>query len=476
MGYLLTARASHRQRDPFVYQWLGLFLATWGILVAIITFCNRSLDWEVVRVLGLVLLGIYSALGVPALVLRQLASDAQIHAGLRDRGCSEEVLGTLLRPRQMLDQIAMHSTVQVCKQLIPMAVGILVSFLICEPQRPDWLLKIVLGLVVGVPATTFASSYLGQQLVIFQVNSAAFTMESGLTCATCVPALATACLAIVALLVGNSGWFVLGFALYALAGVTWSRELAARGMEALPQLRLGWSRLQRRLLGARNRFVPAWGNNPVVIRERTREARHVPFQWLGSLFYHLPLTAILLLLVRWVPLQGQPEMVRAVLFLAFWLQLGWSSKRSGKAIVSEIQAKTMEPLQNTRLHAREFVRGWLEVAAFPRILDGVVVALLALALAGPGVWDLGLLVVVAPCLGATAGLYASCSPNTEIASKKLGEVWTVMVIGSMAFRFCSVSYPILNTLPLSLDFLLIGVVVGAVLLRMLLKRIDVTAS
>ncbi|CAN0323596.1 unnamed protein product, partial [Phaeothamnion confervicola] len=340
LAYLLQTRDARRERDRFpekmfaiaAIAWLAVFL----LLVALAPLhCGLG---EAARMVACTILIPVTAMVLIGLPLRQVTKDASIHASFFGGNCYQEILGTLLRPRDILDQIARHSIRQGLKQSSPW-VGL--SALLWTILCPVGFFKILLAVILWAPLTAlfiFGCTYMAQELAIWNSQ-----LKDGL--------------------LNSLGAMVLGsltVAPFVVAGLVAATCLCNREYEAAATAAL----LGRKIVGhRRNPWVPIWSQNPIVVRERTRDASRMPGGLLGALVFQLPLffSTLLLMLPLACDATVNHDLYWFLMVIGSIIQSTRAGRRCTGAIVGEIENKTLESMLNTRLHAREYVRGWLEV-------------------------------------------------------------------------------------------------------------------
>ncbi|MBI3929429.1 MAG: hypothetical protein HY319_28040 [Armatimonadetes bacterium] len=338
-----------------------------------------------------------SGLVVGAYVVMQ--HGAQFGA-LRSGGAVEEILSTGVGGRAVVDGFAAHSLALVGRILWPLLLILLPASLITGQAvaAAAWL-----PLVAALTATG-CYAMLGRTLGVF-------------------------CL--VALLGG--WWFLETGSLLALVGTSCAliltglagRERAARGVEN-PARYTSRSR-------ARNRWIGSWNDNPVVVRERQRQACRIPAGLAGLLLWRsaalLPLLALGLGVCQelssarfWIALTGAAMLV--------FLQAAW---RCAGAVVGEREKGTLEGLVGSGLRPERFAAGWLQVGlaevfgalvtvgvftAFLIAAAPETLAVASLPLTGLGVIGFGV-VLAAAWLGAHVGLQVSTSSTRAQALARL---------------------------------------------------------
>ncbi len=446
LTYMLQSRENRGRKDHFVRDVMLCGLVTW--LAIVLLSMGRVDDLAFVTGTGLFVLSLISMFLVVALPMRQLQKDAALHASLFGGRCYDEVLGTRVRSTEIVDQIALHSVTR-CLQASARWVA-LIAILWCL-LSPGWALQVLLGAVAWFPlvaAFVLPTSYLAQQLTIYNSqlkNGAAGSLiDSLLSLATVGPMCLLLLVAFIASMFHN---FPLTFAsclAYLTLGILVSRRMAIAGIERLPKVRERVQALSRRWLGVRrNPFVFAWSQNPIVVRERARDAGRIPGHFLGALIFQAPLFFAGLLFAWYfdaheVAFISDSGPFYSVLFLFGLVQFVFASRRASGAIVSEVVSQTMEPMQNTRLHAREFLFGWLQVAAVPRMFENVLIFIPLYYAFGAksisvGMAALcGLIFVALPMVGAALGLLASYAINREKAARAHSELMMATLFGWFA--------------------------------------------
>lgn len=442
LSYMLQSREARAPRDPFVVNLLLYGLAFWLFLQ--VFGLRHWPDFSYVKGTGQFVLSLISLFLVISLPMRQLQKDAAVHASLYGGRCYDEVLGSLLRPREIVDQIAFHSVTR-CLRSNARWVALIAGLWLL--LMPGWFLHLVLAAVAWFPVTAIfvlATSYLAQQLTIYraQLNKglAGSFLDSLLALVTSAPMVLSLLFAFFAVL---CQYLTLAFAFslaYVILGVVVSRALAIGGIERLPGASQTVQRLNRRWLGSRrNPWVFTWSQNPIVVRERARDAGRIPGHLLGALIFQAPLASTGLFLTGLFHYNDALALSDVGTFygclgLVGCLQLLLASHRASGAIVGEVVSQTMEPMQNTRLHAREFLFGWLQVAAVPRVAENLVILIALYFLFGTSASPLtaipyALAFLLTPIVGAALGLWASYAPSREKAAKAHSNLLTGTLFG-----------------------------------------------
>jgi hypothetical protein len=412
----------------------------WLVLV-LLSFLAHQFSLEATYALGMGLLVCVTGLLIVTVPLRHVHKDASIHASFYGGRCYPEILGTLLKPVDIVDQVAWHSARSYLRASAPSTLLITVLWLLMRPSLAPQVLGFVAAWIPVSTLLVWASSYLAQQFSIYQSQLkdglVASLSESLVGTLTAAPVLLLFLVGLVALMVGNL-WLTLGcFLIYVLYTTMVCRKVAALGIERLPFLRHKMSQVGRRWLGRRNRYVPAWSDNPIVVRERHRDAGRIPGQLPGALLFQFPLAGCMALLLaaglsepQYANPEEQSNLGYGLLVTCGAIQWLRAGQRSSTALVAEIESQTMEPMQNTRLHARELVWGWLQVASVPCLLESTLILLLLQgAFNGPISLPASLTFLFLPVLGASQGLVASFARNRQAAARRFSESLAVSVFG-----------------------------------------------
>ncbi len=374
--------------------------------------------------------------------------DLAVLVSLRRGRCLEEILATGLEPTRMADSLALFSLRSLYRVSLPVALVLMAGAPLAgglptyywEPLRHAGPAALgVLGWLVLMGLLFSVGSYASQALVLFARNGERLSpacLAVGLT-------LFGPAAGLVALAAGHGeGATALGLG----ASLLWvglaGRTLALWGFEHPARL----ERWTQSAAPRRNRWIRAWSDNPVVIREAARLAAVIPAGVLG------------LFLARLVPAAIQAQaawlltgMRYESMSLAFWIGitvLGWlvwlrASARTSAALAQEREGGTLEALIQSGLTRQDFVRGWLVVACAPLYLELAVTGALVLMIVGvvpeivsgatPSGWgtlDLGAALLVLGALaamplgGAWSGLAVSAASATrrEAGGRAVGSV------------------------------------------------------
>lgn len=498
LAYLLQTRDARRGRDRFPEKMFGIAAIAWLVMFLILVALppRHGGVGEAARIIACTILSPVTGMVLIGLPLRQISKDASIHASFFGGNCYQEILGTLLRPRDILDQIARHSIRQGLKQAAPWAA---LSALLWTVLFPAIFLKVLLAVVLWAPVTAlfiFGCTYQAQELAIWNsqlkdgaLNSLGATFLGAVTVAPFVIAGIIAAFSL-----GNDDFATATGALVVVAlTIPLCRYVCVLGIERLPHVRLKLQQLGRKIVGhRRNPWVPTWSQNPIVVRERTRDASRMPGGLLGALAFQLPLFFGSLLLV--LPALGDPQVSQDLYWFLIAVGSIIQSTRAGRrctgAIVGEIENKTLESMLNTRLHAREYVRGWLEVATVPLLIENLLILVPILAVsskANPYFLLVSTAIfLISPLVGASVGLYSSVAKNREQASRRFSEVAGTSVLVWLIVSF--VNAVVINMNEYSaraafqaaehylwpVVFLLYIAAVGTICWKLMLRRIEIT--
>jgi len=437
LTYLLERRAAREAPDRMVPMLLTIVALAWLALVALMGLAGANLTPELLRGVAACMLFCATPVALLGTALRQVVKDSSLHDNFQAGRCYPEILGTRLRAGEMVDQVALHSARQSLRLTLkwtPVFAGL---WLMLYPELAG---RILMAAAAWVPLSlvlTWSTSYLGQQMVIIQgqmrSTPAGSLGEATLASLTTFLVVVLMAISVGGAVAGSPRVALLGLAAYVMLGRSLCRWLAVVGIEKLPRVRLRLQLLGRRWTDFRNRYLLCWSQNPIVVRELRRDARRLPFQAVGAWFYFFPLGTLMVLLGA--QLYGQTTGHDARLFSS-WLILASSlisfataGGRCSTAIAGEIESQSMEPLQNTRLRTEEFLSGWLQVGAVPRIVDGLMVVVACQLTVGHVAWDCLPLVLVAPLAGAASGLACSYASNRQTAARQRGEWVAVLVFG-----------------------------------------------
>ena len=485
IDYLLRTRTGRSGPDTFVRNTVLIGLIVWLALSGLSFFAYHKVEVDVVRGFATGLLFLVTAVVMLTLPLRQVQKDAAVHTSFYGGRCYQEILGSLIRPREILDQIAWHSARTYVRTSTPWAALIAGLWILAQPSLAVYFLQ---GLLLWIPGSTlfvWATSYPAQQFAIYNSQArdglVASLGETLVRMVTAVPV--GLCLLVAWIALINGKYAVMAGCLlgYLCLTMLMCRQVAATGIERLPDLRHKVSEFSRRWLGRRNRYVLAWSDNPIVVRERRRDAGRVPGQLLGALLWQFPLAGAVLLLAGSAFTEIRPAeyagAIDGILILCGGVQMCLASRRCSGAIVAEVESQTLESMQNTRLHARELVSGWLQVGTYPRLLESVVIlAGLMLLSDGAVAPSSALAFLLAPGLGAALGLAASCAANRQNASRAQSESMTLAVFGYFVLVFVYVVVrPESWTIPWSLLLVLYMVAVFCFAMNGLLRKIEIRA-
>lgn len=363
--------------------------------------------------------------------LRQLQSDASLHASLLNGRCYSEILGTLAKPSALIDGVARHSARAVLAGWKWALAVALVGMLAGAPP-----LAMLVASLIWVPTVTlltWSGSYLAQQLSMW--NTQLRDTNLG-TLADLMAGLTTAVPAAFSLLTALSTIFWLpavgvpALLIYLGFTVGLARYLCLVGLERLPGLHSRAEQAGRKLLGnRRNLFIRPFSQNPVVARECQRDAARIPlglFGWL--LFRHNVVWCFGLLLYLMGPPananQAQDFFWLLLTGLAF-IQALRAARRTLGAVVTELEQKTFDALQTTNLRHTEYVDGWLAVGTVPIWLQNLVLTVPLCALAAQGQLEpvaallAWLALMLMPAFGAALGLYASVASSRAETHQRL---------------------------------------------------------
>ncbi len=419
---------------PLILAVAGL---AWLLVVALIGVAGAPLTIELLRGVARALLFCATPVALLGPALRQVVKDASLHDNFQAGRCYPEILGTLLRAGEMVDQVALHSARQSLRQTLkwtPVFAGL--WLLLCPDAAPSILMAAVGWMPLSL-LLTWSTAYLAQQQVIIQAQMRSTAVglvgETTLNTLTTLLVLFFMLLSLGGAMARSPVAALLGVAGYIMLGRTLCRTFAILGIERLPQVRLRAKQLGRRWANFRNRYLFLWSQNPIVVRELRREARRLPFQALGAWLYFFPMGT--LMLVLGTQLYGQTNDYDArglscwFILINLLISFALAGGRCCTAIAGEIEAKSMEPLQNTQLRTEEFVSGWLQVGCVPRIADNLMVLLVCQLTFGHVALDYLPLVLVAPLAGAASGLACSYASNRQTAARQRGEWVGVLVFG-----------------------------------------------
>lgn len=440
LDYLLATRQARAGKDQFAGRvTLGLAVG-WMVLVALGAYGAGRLDAEVMLAMGWFCLFIATftlGLGLP---FREIQRGAALHASLHSGRCYQEILGTLIRPGEILDQIAYHCTRTFLVASAPWALGYALMWALLS-REPAHVLILFVSWLVGSSLFVWSTSYLAQQFTIvnsqFKGGFITSVGETAVGLAVSTPSCVCFLVSLVALMMNNIPVFWVGFLAYVGVTAALPRWVAAAAIEKLPHLCEKVSQLGRSWFRGRNRWVFNWSSNPIVVRERQRDSGRIPGGFLGALILQGPL-ACLTLVGLWLL---QPAMATSrtdddgvfftyfILILGGMIQLSRACRRSCGAIVGEVEKQTLESMQNTQMQAREYIRGWLEVTAVPLTLENLAMVVLCSCLSSPPSLLATANFLFLPWLGAAVGLASSCELRREAVVKRYSETSAGSVVG-----------------------------------------------
>lgn len=352
---LVRLLSSQAERRGFhrLKVWAGLsvvlFLAPTGLMALLGGGESLALRWYVST------FAFSMAVLVP---VGQLFGDAALLSSLRRGRCLEEVVGTLTPPREVVDQVATFSLTSVLKMGGAVALPLLFGCLIAV--APEERLEVLVACVAWFPAAAalvLVGSYTMQAAAVWSRKGETGVAATLLCCG--VPA---------ALFVAWDSPASLGFAAGALLALgIGARWLAIRGLDRACE---PVGRTAPRS-GAR-----AWSvlkNNPIALREacRRRAGQPMPRHWL--------IVGGLALLVGWAAsgIPGAREIAGLTVGVFAFMQPLFASADTAKAVLLEREGSTMEALASTGLEPRIFVDGWAAAAWFPRLVETLLVMLVA---------------------------------------------------------------------------------------------------
>lgn len=361
---LVRLLSSQAERRGFhrLKVWAGLsvflFLAPTGLMALLGSGESLELRWFVST------FAFSMAVLVP---VGQLFGDAALLSSLRRGRCLEEVVGTLTPPREVVDQVATFSLVSVLRMGAAVALPLLFGCLIAA--APQDRLEVLVACVAWFPlaaAVVLVGSYTMQAAAVWsrkgETGVAATLLSFGVPAVLC------------------AAWgspASLGFAAGALVALgIGARWLAIRGLDrACEPVAPVASRA-----GARGWSVLR--NNPIALREACRRSgMPLPRHWL--------IVGGLALLVAWAAsgIPGAREMAALTVGVFAFMQPLFASAETAKAVLLEREGSSLEALASTGLDARTFVDGWAAAAWFPRLVETLLVMLVAGAVALVGNWD-----------------------------------------------------------------------------------------
>jgi len=383
------------RRKPAALPGVATVLALFGLPALLFAVLSPE---QAQVFLGLTAVGLL--FGLP---LHHFKTEVSVLTSLRRGRCLEEILSTGLPARQLVDTLAVQSMGAVARIGLPLVPVLAVGSQVF-PDRGQALTAALawLPLVLLV-------FWLGSYYVLFlgawsQDGDARNLPQQGLAAAVLLPAVALAVFA------------------HPLLGVLWfamtARSLAVWGLDHLAQVD---QLMNRRIHRARNRWLNDGSDNPIVARESIRRSAAVP-GGLGGLVVAralpvlLPLVWVLALFDNAGSADGYWKAYFGGAFLFALLAWARGASLTLGAVTGERERGTWEVLLQTGLSHREFVQGWLKVAACTLALDflpaAAVVVVVALDAGLPG--PLGALLVLAGMAwsGAHAGLAGSALSST----------------------------------------------------------------
>ncbi len=455
------------EKKSFIVFFGGLaFFVVIGSLILLTTGEAHQLDTYSLACFRFmtVPLAAFLAFGVP---LVRLVRDGSVHTSFLRGRCYDEILGTQLSATEVVDGVAWRSA---SSSIFSVWRSLLLSGLLLIASFPQYGLLIATGTAVWIPAVvllTWSASYVVQLAAIWGHQLA---QESGLARAlvglgASVPALSCLGTALASWSLHDGAIFSMSLLAYLGFTVGLCRWLAKIGLESLPQAcRKARSARLNFLLRHRNPYVLRSTDNPVVARELSREARKTPFGLVGWLVLRHWL--LLIFLAVWCPLTAVTDNLEGFFWsgLCFLACTQWalSAQRTRGAVITEIEQKTLSPLEVTGLSARDYTDGWLQVGAYHRSLQNVFMAVFLSAWAWKAdidlaVWFfLALAFIATPWFGAAAGLYASVAPNRrEVSSRFLATMflWPLLFAFALAMGVQSLAVATLFLPPSALESL-----------------------
>lgn len=380
---------------------------------------------------------------------KRVAQDAGVLSSLRAGRGLVELLGTRTKPAEILDGIARRSALGTVREVAPFLLPLALGWL-CLQVPPSVVLTVSALALPWLALMVWASSYLAMAWELW-VGSSEHSLVSqvlgiGLFILLCPLG---ACLFIGllgALGVGEAnlalgcGWLTGWLLTYAALNFVVSRSLALLGLERVPQLREKVEQAGRQLLHRnRNRWMQPYSDNPIVVRETFRDAMRTPGGALGWLVLRVPALWLVPATGAFLASQGAPPL-GVLLFLGFVLliaQVAMASSRTMLALVGEVEHSTLEVLQQSRLSAKDFCDGWVTVGARARVLELLLLAPAAFALAVTGgvnpllvaLWlPLGLTAIL---FASWAGLWSSFARTRRHAQERLSGLLALAVVLSM---------------------------------------------
>ncbi len=474
---LLATRGERAGRRPASF-WLFLALAVYGLPAGILLLLGR----EASAASFVLWVGLGMLVALPWYHFRV---DLAVLVSLRRGRCLEEILGTGLEARRIVDTLACFGLRSLFRIGVPVGLVLLLGTPLAGSLPGTWwaflrdplhsaLLVPVWLALVGIVFSV--GSYAAQAMVLFsRGGERPGPATLAVTLALFVPATSLVGAGVgVALgaegptLVPALGWTLAG----ALVWVGFlGRRLSIWGLEHPAAL----ERWNRNSAPRRNRWIRPWNDNPIVAREVTRLSAAIPLGVLGLLLVRA-FPAAIQAQAFWL-LTALPEHSRT---LAFWIGvagIGWyawlrASSRTSAALAQEREAQTLEPMIQSGLTRRDFVSGWLQVVCAPLYLElaltGGLVLMVALSfpevLSGdahgiPGTLDLGsaLLALLAlaamPLAGAWTGLAVSAASTTrrEAWGRNIGATFSSLGVWLVVWGLSTTLLTVL-TLALGLEF------------------------
>ena len=167
IDYLLRTRTGRSGPDTFVRNTVLIGLIVWLALSGLSFFAYHKVEVDVVRGFATGLLFLVTAVVMLTLPLRQVQKDAAVHTSFYGGRCYQEILGSLIRPREILDQIAWHSARTYVRTSTPWAALIAGLWILAQPSLAVYFLQ---GLLLWIPGSTlfvWATSYPAQQFAIY---------------------------------------------------------------------------------------------------------------------------------------------------------------------------------------------------------------------------------------------------------------------------------------------------------------------
>ncbi len=353
LGYLLDLR---RARTSYRQQALGL-----SALFAVPCFALTAINPDagarflIIAAVGMVLV----------LPVYQARSQLSLLSSLRRSHCLEELLGCGLPAQSCADQLARHAVRELLWLTLPVLAVLVPGALLAGPEMRAYLL----GLGLWLPVMIYLTA-LGSYAAFVQMAWAGGWRRKARLAGRCWPLL----VAPVFLLVSNGGplatLVALSLALFVL------RALAAQTLDRTVRDE------PARPAGAkwRNRWVTAWSENPIVVRECWRRSS-VPGGLPGYLllrFFSVALPVGWILLI--VENRDRLTFWGGAALLAFFYAARAAQRTLG-AVVGEREMATWDTLAQTGLELRTFIVGWVQVGSFPVLLEAVIPAFFGLVLA-----------------------------------------------------------------------------------------------